>query len=120
VLAASRRTVGWVLPAIWLASSPIEGLFGVPPDVAATCIVLFTLSPPTLGAAAYWRFAADTRGLWGCGQPSPPASRVGYPPARGPTNREVGVRRGFGASAAGVGLGRVRRGPHPNPNGWVG
>jgi TRAP-type uncharacterized transport system fused permease subunit len=74
VLEATRRTVGWVLPAICLAFVAyafvggflpfgwdlghkgydlerlvgqtymgIEGVFGIPLDVAATCIVLFTI-----------------------------------------------------------------------------
>jgi TRAP-type uncharacterized transport system fused permease subunit len=84
VLEATRRTVGWVLPAICLAFVAyaflggllpfgwdlghkgydlerlvgqtymgIEGIFGVPLDVAATYIVLFTISAPSPGRG--WR-----------------------------------------------------------------
>jgi len=91
VLEATRRTVGWILPAVCLTFLAyayygnlipvgyllghvgydadrlvgqtfmgVEGIFGVPLDVAATSIVLFTIYGAVLEySGAGWAVAAD-------------------------------------------------------------
>jgi TRAP-type uncharacterized transport system fused permease subunit len=124
VLEATRRTVGWVLPAICLgfvayamlggllpfgwelghkgydlerlvgqAYMGIEGLFGVPLDVAATYIVLFTIYGAVLEYSGAGRFFIDvsfaafgTRAAGSCRRPGSGPSRPRRPLARPPSS----------------------------------
>ncbi|HEY7605245.1 MAG TPA: TRAP transporter fused permease subunit, partial [Actinomycetes bacterium] len=150
VLEATRRTVGWVLPAICLAFVAyaffggvfpfgwelghkgydlerlvgqsymgIEGLFGVPLDVAATYIVLFTIYGAVLEYSGAGRFFIDVSfaafGTRSAAAPGRTATLAGF---------LLGTVSGSGVATT-VTLGSVawpvlrRAGYPPNPGGGV-
>jgi TRAP-type uncharacterized transport system fused permease subunit len=150
VLEATRRTVGWVLPAICLAFVAyallggllpfgwelghkgydlerlvgqtymgIEGLFGVPLDVAATYIVLFTIYGAVLEFSGAGRFFIDVSfaafGTRSAAAPGRTATLAGF---------LLGTVSGSGVATT-VTLGSVawpvlrRAGYPPNPGGGV-
>jgi TRAP-type uncharacterized transport system fused permease subunit len=150
VLEATRRTVGWVLPAICLgfvayaffggllplgwelghkgydlerlvgqAYMGIEGLFGVPLDVAATYIVLFTIYGAVLEFSGAGRFFIDVSfaafGTRSAAAPGRTATLAGF---------LLGTVSGSGVATT-VTLGSVawpvlrRAGYPPNPGGGV-
>ena len=150
VLEATRRTVGWVLPAICLgfvayallggllpfgwelghkgydlerlvgqAYMGIEGLFGVPLDVAATYIVLFTIYGAVLEYSGAGRFFIDVSfAAFGTRRRPPPAAPPPWPASCSAPCPGRGV-------ATTVTLGSVawpvlrRAGYPPNPGGGV-
>ena len=149
VLEATRRTVGWVLPAICLgfvayamlggllpfgwelghkgydlerlvgqAYMGIEGLFGVPLDVAATYIVLFTIYGAVLeysGAGRFFDVSFAAFGTRSAAAPGRTATLAGF---------LLGTVSGSGVATT-VTLGSVpwpvlrRAGYPPNPGGGV-
>jgi TRAP transporter 4TM/12TM fusion protein len=150
VLEATRRTVGWVLPAICLAFVAyaffggflpfgwdlghkgydlerlvgqtymgIEGIFGVPLDVAATYIVLFTIYGAVLEYSGAGRFFIDVSfaafGTRSAAAPGRTATLAGF---------LLGTVSGSGVATT-VTLGSVawpvlrRAGYPPNPGGGV-
>jgi hypothetical protein len=150
VLEATRRTVGWVVPAICLAFVAyamlgsllpfgwelghkgydlerlvgqtymgIEGLFGVPLDVAATYIVLFTIYGAVLEFSGAGRFFIDVGfaafGTRSAAAPGRTATLAGF---------LLGTVSGSGVATT-VTLGSVawpvlrRAGYPPNPGGGV-
>src|SRR5829696_4936124 len=150
VLEATRRTVGWVLPAICLAFVAyaffggllpfgwdlghkgydlerlvgqtymgIEGIFGVPLDVAATYIVLFTIYGAVLEYSGAGRFFIDVSfaafGTRSAAAPGRTATLAGF---------LLGTVSGSGVATT-VTLGSVawpvlrRAGYPPNPGGGI-